>query len=508
MQSEAPLQSPSATRCSGPGFLAKLFPLIKFLLIKRGGLPALLLLALFSYTPTTVRAQGFGFYEHSACTMARAGAAVAAPCDDGSAIFFNPAGLPGEPGFTVSGGATLVITTGEFTADRTQEKTNLDTAPLPVPHFFFRYGINSRWAAGVGLYVPYGLGTEWPLDFEGRFVGYDNSLQSIYIQPTAAYQITDRISLGAGLTVVIGSVDLNQRLDLSQQPVPGQTFPDGSPVTFGNLGIPFHTGFADAKLHAGGATGIGGNFGVQVQATEWLHLGARFMLPVTLEYNGDAEFAQIKTGLILPPQNPIALGSDQIPNDQPLPLDDFLAAQGTFSSGPLVNQDVETKITMPAQFAAGVSLQATERLKILADYQWTNWSSFDVIPLDFENDALDGKRIEGYEDTHALRLGAEYQLNEAWQVRGGFLTHGAAAPDETVTPLLPEAYRNELTIGLGWRPADLFEINVAYQYISQSDRRGRVREAPFGQDEPTVDLNSGLYSFGGHLIGTTLTLHF
>src|SRR3954469_7071016 len=37
--------------------------------------------------------QGYGVYEQSACAMARAGAAVAAPCDDGSAIFFNPAAI-------------------------------------------------------------------------------------------------------------------------------------------------------------------------------------------------------------------------------------------------------------------------------------------------------------------------------------------------------------------------------------------------------------------------------
>ena len=38
-------------------------------------------------------AQGYGLYEQGACAMARAGAAVAAPCEDGSAIFFNPAAI-------------------------------------------------------------------------------------------------------------------------------------------------------------------------------------------------------------------------------------------------------------------------------------------------------------------------------------------------------------------------------------------------------------------------------
>jgi long-chain fatty acid transport protein len=43
--------------------------------------------------PRTILAQGYGVYEHGTCAMARAGTAVASPCDDGSTIFFNPAGL-------------------------------------------------------------------------------------------------------------------------------------------------------------------------------------------------------------------------------------------------------------------------------------------------------------------------------------------------------------------------------------------------------------------------------
>jgi len=101
-------------------------------------------------------------------------------------------------------------------------------------------------------------------------------------------------------------------------------------------------------------------------------------------------------------------------------------------------------------------------------------------------------------------------VNADWTARLGFLTHNAAAPDETVTPLLPEAYRNEYTAGLGWSVTDQFDINVAYQYISQNDRRGRVVELET-QDPSAAEieeLNSGLYGFSAHLIGTTLTLHF
>jgi len=464
------------------------------------GAAVLLVMALF---PSTALAQGFGVYEHGTCAMGRAGTVAAQTCDDGSAIYYNPAGLTGPPGWTISGGATTILVGGSFTADRTGEKTDLENDPIVAPHLYARYGIDDKWAVGFGVFVPYGLSTTWPRDgFEGSFLGYDNTLQSVYVQPTVAYQLTDRISIGGGLDIVIGSVELNQLVDLSQQSVPGLTNPDGTQATFGQLGVPFHTAFADAKLDADDATGVGGNFGVQVQATDWLRLGARYTLPVKLNYSGEASFSPVETGLVLPPNNPLGLPGGTS-------VDDVVAPQFQ-EGGTLVTQDVETEITMPGQFIAGISVQATPQLTLLADYQWTQWSSFEEIPLDFENDALDNEQIENYGDTHALRLGAEYMVNADWTARLGFLTHNAAAPDETVTPLLPEAYRNEYTAGLGWSVTDQFDINVAYQYISQNDRRGRVVELET-QDPSAAEieeLNSGLYGFSAHLIGTTLTLHF
>ncbi len=129
-----------------------------------------------------------------------------------------------------------------------------------------------------------------------------------------------------------------------------------------------------------------------------------------------------------------------------------------------------------------------------------------MIPLDFEV-APDEERVENYEDTHTIRLGAEVEATRSLTLRGGYVYHGAAAPDEVVTPLLPEAERNEFTAGLGWEPTEGFELDLAYQHIAQADRRGRVVEPRLG-NLPTTDLNSGVYGFGAHLFSSTFTFHF
>ncbi len=453
---------------------------------------ALVILPLLFSLPAA--GQGFSVYEQGTCTMAQAGAAVASPCGDGSSIFFNPAGLLETEGVTVSGGATAIAAQGSFTDDYTGTETELQNDPILVPHLYASWRSSPDLAFGLGVYVPYGLETVWPTDWDGAFEGYENGLQSVYVQPTVAYQVTDRIRIGAGPILGHSQVTLNQRIDASAQAVPSDQVPEGT--TFGNLGIPFHTAFADAGLE-GDAFGFGGHVGVMVDITDRIRFGSRFLSPITFTYEGDADFSPVPTGLQLPANNPLASSSVSL---------DFVL-ESAFVNGPLVEQSIETRLTMPAQLVAGVAMDVTDRLVLQADYQWTGWSSFDTIPLDFERDALDQERNEDYENTSAVRVGGSYDLTEAFTLRGGYLFNQAAAPDRTVTPLLPEADRHHVTAGLGWQVLDQVTVNVSYQYLGQNDRRGRVRGPRPGEEDPSIeDLNSGLYSFHAHLIGTTLTI--
>ncbi len=82
-------------------------------------------LFVFAGFPALLGAQGFGIYEQGTCSMGRAGTGVAAPCADGSAIFFNPAGLAGAKGAHLTVGATLLDVQGGFTDDIFQHRRHL-----------------------------------------------------------------------------------------------------------------------------------------------------------------------------------------------------------------------------------------------------------------------------------------------------------------------------------------------------------------------------------------------
>lgn len=449
------------------------------------------------FLPAALTAQGFQVNEHGTCAMGRGGTGVALPCRDGSSMWLNPAGIAGAAGFRATLGATFIDAQGGFFDDTTGQRTGLANDIIPVPHVYLTYGDGSRYGLGVGVFVPYGLGTEWPLTFEGRFSGYDNELRSIYVQPTAAITLFDRLSLGAGLDIAIGSVELNQRVDFHEQAAP----PPAPPGTFvGQLGIPRGTEIADIRIKATGATGVGGHFGALLRAHEKLSIGARYMTRVTLDYDGTADFTQITTGIILPPFNPFAPTSPT-----PLPVD-ALVSTLMASGGPLADQGGSTSITMPDQFVAGFALTPIPQFSFLFDYQWTHWTLFDSVQLNFENGAVQ-TLPENYQNTSAVRFGVEWTPGTAGTFRAGYLYHEGASPDETVTPLLPESARNEFTVGYGVQITSALSADLAYQYIRQNDRRGRVRGALPGEPTTTA-LNMGLYKFTADLFGVTLSWGF
>src|SRR5438128_7880579 len=468
-------------------------------------------LCLFAGLPALLGAQGFGIYEQGACSMGRAGTGVAAPCTDGSAIFFNPAGLAGLKGGRATVGLTLLDVEGGFTDDIFQHTTKLNDPFLAIPQVYVAYGVTPKLGVGIGLFAPYGLQTRWPLSFDGRFAGYDNILRSVYLQPTVAYQVTPWLSLGGGFDVVFGKVELNQRLDLAQAPVPTTLVPvpPGSPpVIFGQFGIAPGTDFADAHLEATKTT-VAAHFGATFKVNERLSLGANFLTQAKFDYSGTATFTQVPTNLVVPAD--LAVGALTIPAGTPIDL--FLNAPPLSlfdpTSGVFKTQPVTTTIKNPSQLVLGVAYKVANGWTLLGDYQLTWWSQFNELDITFPQDlsgALDRHLFERYQNTSGFRFGAEWAKDAKWTLRGGYLHHDGGAPAETVTPLLPEGERNEFTAGTTIKLTSALTADLAYQYIRQNDRRGRPREPLSGP--ATTGMNNGLYTFHAHLFGVSLGYAF
>jgi long-chain fatty acid transport protein len=457
--------------------------------------------------PAAAGAQAFGLNEIGSCALARGFAATASPCDDASSIYWNPGAMPRARGWTVSGGAAIIKIDGSFVQDTSGREWKGDVPTAVVPHVFINYRGAGKLAYGLGVYVPYGLTSQWSDDFPGRFAAKKASLQTIYVQPNISYQITPNWSVGGGPVFGHSAVELVQAVDLSAQtasviaPVPPSTTP--TIITFGQLGIPKRTEFARATLK-GSSTAFGVDLGLHGKLTPVWEMGARFLSQLSFNYDdADATFEQRQTKLILAAGNPLGAPAGT-PVDQLPPL----VAQFT-GSGALTPQKVTTQIRHPAQVQVGFAYSGFTNTTISAEYSYVGWKSFNQLPVDFQGGAPDRVLQEEYNNTSGIRLGAERALDGGLKLRAGFTATAAAAPDETVTPLLPEQDRALGMFGVGYPFGGRYVLDATYARIFTPGRRGRLDERATGSTpQQAIALNNGSYSLSANILSLTLKASF
>jgi long-chain fatty acid transport protein len=450
--------------------------------------------------PAAAGAQAFGLSEIGSCALARGFAATAAPCDDGSSIYWNPGSMPSARGWSASAGAAMIQIDGDFIQDTTGTLYKGDVPVAVVPHLFVNFRTAGKSAFGLGVYVPYGLTSQWSDDFPGRFAAKKASLQTIYVQPNFSYQLTPNWSVGGGPVFGHSKVELVQAIDLSQQ----RTSATGP--TFGQLGIPLRTEFARATLE-GSANALGVNVGVQGRLTPTWQMGVRFLSQLAFAYDdADATFEQKPTGLTLAANNPLGLPANT-------PVDQVVAASFA-TGGPLTTQKVATRITHPAQVQVGFAYSGYQNTTLSAEYSYVGWKAFKELPVDFTgatatSTATDRLLLEEYNNTSALRLGAEYRLLSGIALRGGFTASTAAAPDQTVTPLLPEQDRSLMMLGAGLPFGGRFVLDASYARIFTPGRRGRIDErATGGTTAQAIALNNGSYALSANILSLTVKASF
>ncbi|MGI9077256.1 MAG: OmpP1/FadL family transporter [Gemmatimonadaceae bacterium] len=442
------------------------------------------------------RAQAFGVNEIGTCAVGRAHTGTGSPCADPSVIYWNPAAATLLKKWSVYAGGAAIRVSGEYTADSSADVFPGVAPTAFPPHLFVNYKGHGKWAAGLGLYLPYGLTSRWRENFPGRFLALESSLLTLYAQPNLALELTPKWSLGGGPVIGSSRVELTQALDLAPvSPLPG--------VTFGQLGIAPGTEFARATLK-GNATALGFHVGLHGQLTPTIQLGARYLSAVRFEYDGsDARFEQRPTGLILPQGNPLT------PDGSSAPLDAILAAQFA-PGGALVAQGVSTTVEHPAQIQAGLGFSGLPNMLVSLDYFWMGFgSAFRELPVRFDGPAAANNRvlIQDYDNAWAVRAGVEYVLARRVTARGGYSYVRAAAPAETVTPLLPDMDRRQYTLGFGLPFMDRYWIDAAYVRVNTEGRRGRVIERN-SRAQTANDLNGGFYSLMANILSLSVRAQF
>src|SRR5690606_27671246 len=77
------------------------------------------------------------------------------------------------------------------------------------------------------------------------------------------------------------------------------------------------------------------------------------------------------------------------------------------------------KLTTPDHATLGIAHEVNDRLTVQAQATWFGWNNFDKITAFRDSGAVASNVFQGYQNTMAYALGAEYKVNDTWKVRGG-----------------------------------------------------------------------------------------
>ncbi len=366
-----------------------------------------------------VKAEGFGVNLQGVKQTGMGHTGVALTFD-ASVMQWNPGGLAmlkSKYSFSVGGFATFTKVTFN---NKTLGNATTDN-PVKTPFYF--YGatkVSDKLAFGLGVYTPFGNTVKWGNKWQGRYLIQDIALKAVYIQPTVSYKITDKISVGAGLNIVKGSVDLNKAFPIIN-PKTKQYITDGS-VNIN--GTKFQVGY---------------NVGVYVQATENLSFGVAYRSQVDVNMGhkyADATFT--------------------LPKILPAP---FHAA--------FPNGSVATALPLPSTLTVGFAYNINEKWLISADVNFNRWSAYKNLVFDFEKDPTqklysDSKR--SWKNAATYRIGARYQVCKKLKLYAGAYYDETPTNKEYYSPETPGANKISLSTGFSYQINKHLSVDATILY--------------------------------------------
>ncbi|WFM70906.1 outer membrane protein transport protein [Halomonas sp. CKK8] len=434
-----------------------------------------------------VSASGFQVREQSAKTLANALSNATAGAEDVSFMAYNPAAIGNIDGNQVAGGVAYIdadfelqdatASNGPIVYGVDQSGQGGETAT--VPSFAAKTQLNERFDLGLAIYAPYGLSTKYDEDWIGRYHAVETELKTIDFQPTLNYRVTERLNLAVGLRAQYADATLSNSLDLA-------SFGAKSEQEQGNIAqaqaLASQAGLADGFAEVTGDDwGYGYTLGALFQVTDKTRLGASYRSEIDLTLDGEVDYS-----------------SDNAVGQQVL--------EGAQAQGRLRDGGGTADLTTPANLNLGIYHQLTDRLALMANAEWTEWSSFDELVVEFE-DGTDSSTTENWDDTWAFSVGANYALTPQWLLRAGLGVDESPVPSaEFRTPRVPDADRQWATLGATWMPTPELGITAGYMHVFADD--GDIDQDGSKEENATKGSLNGTYEVEADVFALSVDYRF
>jgi long-chain fatty acid transport protein len=376
------------------------------------------------------------------------GEAFVAQADDASAIYYNPAGLTQLHGTQSSAGGYLTFRDVRFNGAAANEEMN---DPAYAVHIYNAtdFGLED-WRFGFGINIPFGNDVDLGDNSSFRYIATKSNLKVTSYTPTVAYKFNDHFSLGAGLNIYDGQTQVERLVPFSL------LFP----------GLPDGRSRFDGEGQAFGATA-----GLMWKINEQHTIGVVYRSPFAIDFHGNAIVKRDPTGL-------------------------------------LGRSPATAEINFPQSASVGYAFRPISKLKLEVDVEWTNWETLNTVRLHSPNAAIatdPSSQIPfKWQDSFFYEFGTQYEIDEHWTVRGGYIFSENTVPNSTFSPSIPDSNRHVFSVGLGFATKKI-GIDLMYQYSLSTVRT--VKNSADTNFDGAGDLD-GKWKSDGHALMFTSTLKF
>lgn len=459
-------------------------------------------------------ASGFKVNEQAASHSGRAFAGSAAVATDASVVFFNPAGMSRLDHSQASFGLSVISAEGEFRngerIDPAGMSSNMPITPQTpfgeagvynnggnflgdnvIPFGYYVHKLDEKAAIGFGIFAPFGTSTDYETSSLASALADETQLSTIAFQPSFSYQITDTLSLGAGLDIVYAQGLLSKELDLV--PLAAAYGVYAAQVAGGvdeaeRINPEAYRGYENKIEIEGDDWAFGFNVGLMWDISSTTTLGLAYRSEIDLKLEGESQFTT-SDGVV-------AFADPD--RGGPIPAGIYPVDGAT---GRVDAQDSYVPLTGPHSATLSIAHQLNEKWQLLAGATWSDWSSFkyfDIIAT--EDGVIDdlsglgnnyvGHIVENWQDTISYAVGTEYQLNPQWTLRSGYAFDESPVEDQYRTARVPDNDREWLTLGATFTLNNHWSFDGSFGYLlmddSQLDEVNRdLNDEPTGRDRLT-----------------------
>ncbi len=440
----------------------------------------------------------FALQEQNASGLGHAYAGGAAAAEDVSTIFYNPAGLVRLQTAQVVQAANLICPSARFNNGNSQAAfgqplggSGGDAGSCAgVPNIYLGVPFTDKWSFGLAVNVPFGLKTEYDKNWLGRFQAVKSEIKTININPALSWEPTKDWTVGAGVNYQKFDATLTNQVNYAAAFAQGV----GAQVAAGNIPA------AAAPTLIGSAAGLessvnidgsdwswGWNVGVLWQATPQTRFGAAYRSSIKFDVKGNVNF-----------NNPTALGS----------LPPTLAPVGQLIlngvNAQLFNSGITLAVKMPETANVSVFHQFNNQWDIMADLQYTGWSSIQQLQIVRTTGNVLSTLPENFRNTWRGSVGGNYRYNDTWIFRGGVAYDQTPVNTTDRSPRLPDNNRTWLALGAQYKLNNNWAFDVAYAYIF-------VNSPDINQNGGSTAANgliNGSYNSNVNIIGGQVTYTF